>query len=327
MLPRAMTAVYITIDTEYSAKLARAHGREGRAENFARSIACETHSGDAGVFHQMEVLEEHGCKGVFFVDPMPALVWGSVAIADIVEPICKRGHDVQLHLHTEWLELAGSSNPIPGRTGRNLHEFTADEQIELIGLAKSLLMQAGAPSPTAFRAGNYGANDDTLRALAQHSIAYDSSHVPGIAASDCRISLSRDVREVTDHHGVLEVPVGTVRSFGGPRHAQVTALSSWEITAALRHAVSTAIPMLNIVSHSFELLSRDRTRVNPIVQRRFAALCQAVAETPDASSATFTSRPPQPGEATGAHTMPHSEIRSAARMAEQFVANSLYGRE
>ncbi len=160
-----MTGVYITIDTEYASSLAGL----GRAENFARSIAGETPEGPAGVFYKMRLMERCGLKGVFFVDPMPALIWGVAAIEDVVGPIVEHGHDVQLHLHTEWLAFANGANPLPGRSGANLKDFTFEEQCILIDYAALTLGAAGAPRPVAFRAGNYGANDDTLRALDLHA--------------------------------------------------------------------------------------------------------------------------------------------------------------
>ncbi|MBL4716990.1 MAG: polysaccharide deacetylase family protein [Erythrobacter sp.] len=320
-----MTAVYITIDTEYSAGLAIRLGLHAREAVYARSIAGHTADGAVGIEHQMEVMDAHGIKGVFFVDPMPALVWGTKAIAEVIEPILARGHEVQLHLHPEWMEIAGDANPLGARTGRNLHDFTEDEQVELLELAREYLMQAGAPAPTAFRAGNYGADDATLRALHRVGIRYDSSHVPGIAGSDCRIGLTSANREVVRREGTIEVPVGSIRSFRGQRHAQITALSHWEMAAALRFCVREGVAMFNIVSHSFELMSHDRTRANAIVRGRFARFCETVAATPGAHGATFTSRPPQIGDGTGAAGMPHSEIRSAARVAEQLASNALYG--
>ena len=59
-----------------------------------------TPDGEVGIEYQMDVFDRHGLKAVFFVDPMPALVWGVEAISDVVGPIVARGHDVQLHLHS-----------------------------------------------------------------------------------------------------------------------------------------------------------------------------------------------------------------------------------
>lgn len=176
-----MTRVFITIDTEYSSGLYTGPHAADRAENFARSIACITPQGPAGIGHKLEMLARHGQKAVFFVDPMPALVWGLAAIEDIVAPIIAAGQDVQLHCHTEWLEHAGSASPLASRrTGRNLADFPLEDQCAILGYARDTLMAAGAPAPVAFRAGNYGANDDTLRALAMLGIAYDSSHCPAL---------------------------------------------------------------------------------------------------------------------------------------------------
>jgi peptidoglycan/xylan/chitin deacetylase (PgdA/CDA1 family) len=119
-------------------------------------------------------MDAHGLKGVCFVDPMPALVYGNETIFEAVETILKRGHDVQLHIHTEWLEWTKAS-PVAGRTGRNLADFSRADQETLLRTARDLIIAAGAPSPVALRAGNHGANDDSLAALGALGFAWDSS--------------------------------------------------------------------------------------------------------------------------------------------------------
>jgi hypothetical protein len=320
-----VTALYITIDTEYSFGLARRMGGGGRAENFASAIIGATPGGPLGIHYQMDRFDAHGIKAVFFVDPTPALVWGTEAIADVVGPIVARGHDVQLHLHSEWLDLAGSANPLGSRTGGNLHDFNLDEQCRLIDYARGVLIAAGAPAPVAFRAGNYAANDDTLRALAELGIAYDTSHCPGIAASECRISLGAGDRQIQRHCGTTEVPIGCIAAPGGGlRHYQLTALTDGELLAALRHAVRAGQSQVTMVSHSFELLSRDRLRANRIVQRRFDRLCAGLSRIAGLTVATYASHPPQIEPAAPA-PLPHSQLRTLRRYAEQALGNALYG--
>ena len=320
-----MTALYITIDTEYSFGLARRMNGGGRAENFASAIVGQTPTGPRGIHHQMDRFDAHGIKAVFFVDPMPALIWGTAAIADIVGPIVARGHDVQLHLHSEWLELAGSANPLGTQTGGNLRDFGFEQQCSLIDYARGVLMAAGAPAPLAFRAGNYGANDDTLRALAELGIAYDTSHCPGIAASDCHISLGAEDRQVQRHCGTIEVPIGCIGASGEAlRHFQLTALTASEMLAALRHAVRAGQQQVTLVSHSFELLSRDRKRANRIVVSRFEQLCAGLAQVPGLASATYRDHPPQI-ELSQPAPLPHSPLRTLRRLAEQALGNALYG--
>lgn len=318
-----MTSLYLTIDTEYSPGHFMRAGKAGRAENFAQSIEGRTTRGTAGIFYQMEVLERYGLRGVFFVDPMPALVWGVQAVADIVGPIVTRGHDVQLHLHTEWLKFAGSGNPVAGRTGRDIKDFTFDEQCKLLDYARATLVAAGAPSPVAFRAGNYGANDDTLRALASIGIRFDTSHCPGIATSACAISLDSDDRDPVRHCGVVEVPIGCIAGPGGGlRHFQLTALTAVEIVAALRYASEQEQPSMTLVSHSFELLSRDRLRINPVVKHRFDRVCAALGSMPGVATATYTSSPPStPALLPCFRPLPHNPLRTVRRHAEQLLSN------
>jgi hypothetical protein len=322
-----MTRVYITIDTEYSSGFCTGRSRADRAENYARCIACLTPDGAAGITHKLELLRQHGQKAVFFVDPMPALIWGIGAIEDVVGPIIEAGQDVQLHCHTEWLAIAGADNPLTsGRTGQNIADFPLDEQLELLAYARDVLIAAGAPPPVAFRAGNYGANDDTLRALAQLGLVYDTSHTPALPDA-CRITLGPDVRDPVEHCGMIEVPVGTIGTIGGgQRHAQITALTLAEMTAALRHARDERHETFVLVSHSFELINRRRLAVNRVVRRRFTGLVRELAAMRGVTTATFRDDPPPLGGGLAPRQpVPATALRTGMRLAEQFVSNTLYG--
>lgn len=323
-----MTRVFITIDTEYSSGLYTGPGLADRTENFARSIACVTPEGSAGITHKLELLSHYGQKAVFFVDPMPALVWGVAAIEDIVGPIIAAGQDVQLHCHTEWLAIADSANPLASkRTGIHLADFPFEEQCQLLEYARDTLIAAGAPAPVAFRAGNYGADDNTLRALAQLGIFYDSSHCPALIGGDCRISLGPDARSPIGHMGVIEVPVGSIGTLGGgQRHAQITALTLAEMLAAIRHARSSGQECFTLVSHSFELINRRSLLVNHVVRRRFTGLVKALTTMRGVKTGTYAHSPPR-AQALGrqASPLPVSPVRTGLRLAEQLVSNALYG--
>ncbi|MFA9199664.1 MAG: hypothetical protein ACEQR8_00535 [Cypionkella sp.] len=322
-----MTAVYLTVDTEYAFRLPGADGPGTRAENFARSIECATPGGAVGVFYQMDVLDRHGLKGVFFVDPMPALLWGVGAIVDVVGPIVARGHDVQLHCHSEWLAYAPAAL-VGGRTGRNLKDLALDDQLRILRYARDTLIAAGAPAPVAFRAGNYGANDDTLRALAELDIVYDTSHCPALAGrGDGALSLGREHLRPLAHHGLIEVPTACIGTFGRAlRHGQLTALSHRELIAAVRHARDSGVASLTLVSHSFELLSRDRQRINRLVARRFARFCASLAAEPGVTTGTYAANPPTIEGGGSLAPLPHAALRGGVRLAEQALGNALYGR-
>ncbi|WP_298307979.1 polysaccharide deacetylase family protein [uncultured Erythrobacter sp.] len=322
-----MTSVFVTIDTEYSSGLVTDLSDAGRRDNFARSISCDTPEGPAGISYKLKMFERYGIKAVFFVDPMPALVWGVAAVEDVIAPILEAGQDVQLHCHTEWLGLAGDANPLASkRTGQNLYDFPVEEQFEILQFARDTLVAAGAPSPVAFRAGNYGANDDSLRALAQLGLRYDSSFCPALPEAS-RISLTPEHRCPTLHEGMIEVPVGCIGTHsGGLRHAQITALSLDEMSSAIRHASDLGCPSFTLVTHSFELINRRKLTVNPIVRRRFAGLCRLLGTTDGVATVSYRDNPPLPA-GTGPSPAPlqANPLRTGYRYAEQLVSNTLYG--
>tara|TARA_R110002072_G_scaffold22383_5_gene78069 strand:+ start:1182 stop:2150 length:969 start_codon:yes stop_codon:yes gene_type:complete len=319
---------YITIDTEYSSGMARDLGPGCRAENFACAISGQTEAGEYGLGYKLDMFNHHGHRGVCFVDPMPALLWGVAAIEDVVGPILARGHDVQLHLHTEWLELAGGGHPLRrelgGATGRNIKDFSFEQQCALIDWARE---SAGAAPPVAFRAGNYGASDTTLQALAHCGIGYDTSHTPGIAEGDCAIALGPEDRVPLRHQGVTEVPIGCIATVGGGlRHAQITALSAREMVRALRHARDAGKPCFTMVSHSFELVNRRRGKVNRIVRSRFERLCGAIARMKGVRTGTYAADPPPVVLLDPAETLaPADPVAETLRIAEQLASNTLYG--
>lgn len=315
-----VTKVQFTVDTELSLKLFQ-DGASAQ-ENFDSSIAGKCRDGEYGIFYQMDRLEAAGLTGVFFVDPMPALVYGPGVIARIVEPILKRGHEVQLHIHTEWLEFARDHEHAHLR-GRNIADFALDDQIRLVDHARALLMMAGAPRPTAFRAGNFGANDDTLRALRTLGVRYDSSFNPAFLSGECAIDLPPETPPFSDHLGVGIIPVSIIEDRPGRyRSAQLCALSAWEMRDALTHAAEDGWPCFTIVSHSFELLSRDRSRANPIIVKRFESMCRAIAGQKRLEHVGFNALTPR--QRKPMNTLPANLVRTILRYGEQAVSRIRY---
>lgn len=321
---QALTTALITIDTELSALL---HQRGASvADNFAASIKGRTAVGDFGIGWQMDVMDRFGLRGVYFVDPMPGLIYGTGFIADIVGPIIERGHEVQVHIHTEWLEWA-KDRPVSS-TGRNIGDFSAADQLTLLTWARDALVEAGAPPATAFRAGNYGADDRTLAVLPQLGIGWDSSFNAAYAGGDCRIRLDPAQIDPCLIGDVIEVPVAGIEDRPGQmRPAQICALSSAEMREGLIHAAATGRPFFSIVSHSFEMLSRDRKRPNRLVMSRFEALCEAIATTPGVQSGGFADLPlALPKSATTPSRLPANSLRTTLRMAEQIWGTWAYDR-
>lgn len=265
------TRVFLTVDTE----LMWRHHAAGL--DIAAIAERSLEPAGVGIGYQLKMLAEHGLKATFFVDPMPAVAYGIEPIRRVVDAILDAGQEVQLHLHPNWAAASGSDRK--AAASFELIDFTLEEQRELIRAAADLLVAAGAPRPIAFRSGSYSASDDTLAALAEIGIRYDSSHNGSEHPWPSAIGLP--VRQIApvEHRGVIEVPVTLIEDKPGHlRHFQICALSTAEMRDALDHAVRHGHAATTIVSHGFELANRSGTRANSVHVARFEALCRMLAE-------------------------------------------------
>jgi hypothetical protein len=272
-----MVKVLITIDTEVHP--ARGQWRQdGLREEIAQYLDGFTPRGSFGLDHQLSVLARHGLRGVFFVEALAATELGTPFLTATVSKIRTAGQEVQLHLHTEWLQYL--SRPLlDGRRGDNIRDFTEEEQGTLLGEGLRNLKTAGAPEACAFRAGNYGADSRTLRAMLKAGLRYDSSWNKAYLGRPCGIDAPEALLGPTRLEGVWEIPIAFFEDYPGHhRHAQLAACTFEEMRGALEQAHERGFPTFVIVSHSFELVWRGVARGRPasprtVVIRRFEQLC------------------------------------------------------
>lgn len=265
------TRVFLTVDTE----LMWRHHAAGLPIGEIAERSLEP--AGVGIGYQLRRFAEHGLKATFFVDPMPAVAHGLDPIRRVVEAILEAGQEVQLHLHPNW--AAARDEDHSAAASFELIDFTFAEQRDLIAAASDLLVAAGAPRPIAFRSGSYSASDDTLAALAELGIRYDSSHNGSEHPWPSAIGLAPRQIAPVEHRGVIEVPVTLIEDVRGHlRHFQICALSTAEMRDALDHAVAAGHAAVTIVSHGFELANRAGTRPNAVHVARFDALCAMLAE-------------------------------------------------
>lgn len=264
------TRVLLTVDTE----LVWRHHQAG--QDWRSNFALSYEAAGVGIPYQLRLLGEHGLKACFFVDPMPAAVYGLDPVRRMIDPILAAGQEVQLHLHPFWAHLEDAE--AAGRTAE-LTAYDYDAQRALIVQARDLLTAAGAPDPIAFRSGSYAANADTVRALAELGFRYESSHNGSHHPRPSDIALDpRQIAPTPIAPGLVEIPVGQIEEGEGKlRHLQVCAVSFDELRGALKHADCENHPVTTLVSHSFELATRDGLRPNRLVQGRFQRLCRFLA--------------------------------------------------
>jgi len=325
-----MLNVFITIDTEIWPFSPDWPTRpfSSRPRDFSREVEAyiygKTPEGEFGVPYQAQLLEDNGLAATFFVESLYAGVAGMGHLKDTVRLIQSKRQDVQLHVHTEWLgEITDSA--LPPEFKQNIKEFTVAEQTQIIAAGLRNLEAAGAENPCAFRAGNYGANFDTLRALAKNGIAFDSSHNTCYLGKTCDMPTPEPLLQPESLYGVHEFPVSFFSDYPGHyRHLQLCACSSLEVKNALLQAWRNEWYSIVLVLHSSELVKIHEGKVTPdrTQIRRFQELCTFLATHTDKfSTPIFSALDPKtasiPGELTPLKSPVHYTMH---RFAEQLAA-------
>ncbi|NML60319.1 polysaccharide deacetylase [Massilia sp. RP-1-19] len=282
-----MVNVFITVDVELWCD-----GWTDIDRRFAQAmrkyIYGDTAQGGFGIPYQLNVLNEHGLDAVFFVEPLFSARFGPQPLADIVGLIQSAGQEVQLHLHTEWVDEARTPL-LPDVTSKRQHlrYYTLAEQTSLIAQGAGMLERAGARRPDAFRAGSFGFNRDTIGALAANGIPFDSSYNATLFGPDSGVLPGELATAPFACGGVHEYPM-TVFMDGTRklRHVQLTACSHGEIEGLLLQAAERGDTDFVILSHGFELLNKRKDRADKVVLKRFHQLCKFLDRRRDA----FTTR-------------------------------------
>jgi len=242
---------------------------------FKRYIYGPTSRGNYGLPYQLRELQEHGLTGIFFVEPLFSTRFGLNSLTEILSLIREKDHEIQLHLHTEWVDEA--KKPLLDNIAakkQHLRYFSLEEQTVLIQAGAKLIELAGGKSVNAFRAGNFGFNRETLRALSLNHIAFDSSYNASISGLGSGISPGTLLVEPVKCEEVYEYPMTVFHSgTRSLRHAQITACSHQEMEGLLWQALELKRNAFVILSHNFELLNSAMNRPDDIVVDRFNKLC------------------------------------------------------
>lgn len=246
---------------------------------FNRYVYGTSRAGNYALPKTLEIMNDHGLKGVFFVEPLFAARFGLEPLAEIVKLIRQAGQEVQLHLHPEWQnESTDPLIPNHAEKRQGLIHYNLEEQTALIGHGIRLLQEAGAERPTAFRSGGYSSNADTFTALEQNGIFYDSSL--NVTLNRSGVGMPDALRRPGAHYigRVLELPLSVFHtSSGRVRHVQVGSCATSEMMQILEGARAEGWSCVNVMSHNFEMLLRSSRRPDWIVVRRFEKLCHHLA--------------------------------------------------
>ncbi len=278
-----MTHVYLTIDTE-----CREERRAG--ERFLPVAGYDlrvwgrfaNQQRELGIDLLMRELEACGLRGTFYVDPFGGDFFGLDELKRVCEEILARGHDVQLHAHPRQQEPDWITRGVTPLSD-DMADYDLAAQTELLRRGIEILVDCGVPrsSLVSFRAGNFGANNDTWRAMNAAGLTISSNFNPCYRSKNSRLEWPElEVELFNTGQGVWELPISNFREKGGGyRHLQITTISLVEMKALLRAAHRMGIREICIVTHSFEFMHLDSVperlgRTNRVNFYRLRGLCR-----------------------------------------------------
>jgi hypothetical protein len=277
--------IYFTIDTETSMGGAWSNPDFGPLP-LARTVFGENGSGNYGIPLIMDILEEYGFQGTFFTEVFCGYTVGFEEVARVFRYIEKRGHDPQLHLHPEQRFFAEYQRGGRRREQGFLFQFPAAEQQELIADGVRLFRELCGKPPKAFRAGCYAASEESLAALPENGVSIDSSYNLAFLGRSCGFQ-QRLLNAPRILEGVSEFPVTNFQVPGeGYKPLEISAVSVWEMLAAIRALQRVGCRDVVLVLHSFSLLKNrgvrfENCRPSRVVISRLRRICEALSQMRD----------------------------------------------
>jgi hypothetical protein len=261
------TRVYITVDVECAEErviggalqLARGYDLRiwGRMLNYQEQF---------GIPLIVSELNRAGLRGTFFVEPFGSSYFGEAGLMEVCGFLQESGQDVQLHAHPSQKCIDWYTSGRPGPAD-DMAAYGTSAQIALLREGLEILDRCGVPraSVRAFRAGNFGANNDTWRAMAAVGLRVSSDFNLCYLEKSCRILWPNPANGLFDTRIALATdgphPAGTVwelpvtNFLDGPgqfRHLQVSAVSFPELRHTLLEAHRMGLPEVTILTHPFE---------------------------------------------------------------------------
>jgi hypothetical protein len=233
----------------------------------------------------MRELEAHGLRATFFVEVLGSAFFGLERLREVCGSLHDRGHDVQLHTHPIQRNaafLSKGDRPVSD----DMAAYDVAAQAAMLREGLDVLVACGIPREQllAFRAGNFGANNDTWTAMKQAGLLLSSNYNPCYFTKNCRMRHDNARAGLFEAvPGLFELPISNFRDGASYRHVQITAVSAEETRDVLWQARALGIEEVCIVTHSFELCHIDdvvaRTgRLNTVNLQRLRALCRFLAE-------------------------------------------------
>jgi hypothetical protein len=237
------TFVAITVDTEFSS-----HPKD-------MGIRGNINGQDYGLPLILKLLNDYNFKATFFVDVYTIHKEYLQSFQEMCLELKRHGHDLELHTHPQ-----GSFDS----KRFMIKNYSLSEQIDIIKKGKELFEDWFKVTPIAHRAGDWGANVDTLEALTRNDIWIDSSMFYGW--KNCGLNGPPLTKNLPVwHKNCLEIPASVfecvpLKVFSPYRLVSTDGNSFAENKELIGTLQSHQVPVINLVYHSFSFIKWNNER-------------------------------------------------------------------
>ncbi len=256
----------------------------------ARAVWGEYGGRSLGLGRILEVLGRHSLKGTFFVEPFMEEQGYPGEGKRITDALAEAGQDVELHIHPCHSFYAKHLRGEPYPPTDTMADLGPRMQTALFAEGADRLASWTGRRPVAFRAGNMGASEATLEALAAADLALDSSYTFPYAGGQCRFPPGDPYNGSRRYGEVVELALSgfTQPRFPGLHPAKpldLAGVSFAEMREATLRIIEAGADAVMIL-HPFSLLkvrnlAYDGGRPDRVVVRRFERFCRWLDEVRD----------------------------------------------
>lgn len=236
---------------------------------------------DWGALRIARIFNDHGVRGTFFVDVYEHALFGERPVEELCVQLTELGQDIQLHTHPAWrddprdsaalrkLKLTHGYRP---QTLDLLTKLPKDQQTEMLLAGVDLIKKWTGRDVVIHRSGAYAINDDTIVALGEAGIRFDSS----MHRQSPHSLVTWSQNQIVDRNGITELPVTGMRltaGIGGLTvydriiKTDVNFLEPRHLRRFCEDGRQNGLRFMNYFMHSYSLIrySADFSRLSPAV--------------------------------------------------------------
>lgn len=245
-----------------------------------------------------QILQDSGLAVTFFVEPFNKELGHPGKTEDVCKYLIENGHDVQLHVHPNHKQYSLKQQGKDFIYTDQIAHLSADAQLALLQEGSRRLEQWTGKPPVAFRAGNMGASEETLRQLGAAGIHIDSSYTFPYVGKQCEFADTELYNGSKWYGDVLEMALSAFYQPNLPglhptKPVDLVGISFEECRDATEKILAAGADVV-LILHSFSLFKvrnhqYDGGKLNRVVARRLRRMCEWLARNAkDAPTYTFT---------------------------------------